>query len=156
MSSDEPLHVDAVKIVSTLLLTQLLPLCVGLAVRQWRPLLAPRLQSPANQVSKILGLATVGLLLATQFQVFAEIRLRGYVGMLALLLTSLAAGWLLGGPGSDNRKAMALTTSLRNVAVALVIATGNFAGTPAATWNAVASPASFVVLGALGTDLQVD
>ena len=132
-SGNEPLHVDAVKIVSTLLLTQLLPLCVGLAVRQWRPRLAAKLQPLANLVSKVLTLAAVGFILATQFHVFAEIRVRGYVGMLALLLASLAAGWLLGGPGSDNRKAMTLTTSLRNIAVGLVIATGNFAGTPAVT-----------------------
>jgi BASS family bile acid:Na+ symporter len=132
-SGNEPLHVDAVKIVSTLLLTQLVPLCGGLAVRQWRPVLAARLQPPANLVCKVLALVAVGFILATQFHVFAEIRLRGYVGMLALLLASLAAGWLLGGPGGDNRKAMTLTTALRNVAVGLVIATGNFAGTPAVT-----------------------
>src|SRR5215472_17269667 len=55
-----------------------------------------------------------------------------FVGMLALLTASLAAGWLLGGPGSDNRKTMALTTSLRNVGVCLVIATGGIcAGAPA-------------------------
>jgi len=45
------------------------------------------------------------------------IRLRDYVAMSALLVARLAAGWLLGGPGSDNRKALALTTSLRNVGV---------------------------------------
>ena len=39
----------------------------------------------------------------------------------------------LGGPGGDNRKAMTLTTALRNVGVGLVIATGNFADTPAVT-----------------------
>jgi BASS family bile acid:Na+ symporter len=53
--------------------------------------------------------------------------------MCALLIASLAAGWLLGGPGRENRKAMTLTTSLRNVGVGLVIATGSFPGTPALT-----------------------
>jgi predicted Na+-dependent transporter len=33
--------------------------------------------------------------------------------------------------GTANRRTTALTTSLRNVAVGLVIVTGNFAGTPA-------------------------
>ena len=58
-----------------------------------------------------------------------EIRPRGYVGMTALLVASWVAGWLLGGLGTDNRKAMTLTTALRNVGVGLVIAAGNFAGT---------------------------
>jgi predicted Na+-dependent transporter len=55
------------------------------------------------------------------------------MGMLAHLIASMAAGWLLGGPATDIRKAMAVTTSLRNVGVGLVIATGAFAGTPAIT-----------------------
>ncbi len=42
-----------------------------------------------------------------------------------------AIGWLAGGAGRDDRRTLALTTSLRNVGVGLVIATGNFAGTPA-------------------------
>lgn len=37
MLEGEAISVDAVKIVVTLLVTQLLPLCVGLAVRQLRP-----------------------------------------------------------------------------------------------------------------------
>ena len=56
-------------------------------------------------------------------------------------------GWLLGGPGSDNRKAMALTTSLRNLGVGLVIATENFAGTAAVT--AVLAYGIFEILGTL-------
>jgi BASS family bile acid:Na+ symporter len=150
-SGDEPLRVDTVKIVSTLLLTQVLPLGVGLAVRHWRPVLAARLLGPATLLSKVLGLVVVGCILATQYHVFGEIRLIGYAGMLALLLASLVAGWLLGGPGSDNRKAMTLTTSLRNVAVGLVIATGNFAGTPAVT--AALAYGVFEVLGSLGLAL---
>ena len=51
--------------------------------------------------------------------------------MLILLVASLIIGWLAGGSGNDNRKTVALTTSLRNVGVGLVIVAGNFAGTPA-------------------------
>jgi bile acid:Na+ symporter, BASS family len=47
------------------------------------------------------------------------------------LIASLAFGWLAGGPDPAGRKTVALTTSLRNVGVGLVIATGSFAGTPA-------------------------
>ena len=48
LSGDGTLQVDAVKIVATLLLTQLLPLCVGLCLNHWWPRLAERLQKPAN------------------------------------------------------------------------------------------------------------
>jgi BASS family bile acid:Na+ symporter len=147
VSGSEPLTVDATRIVVTLLVTQLVPLCVGAALRQWRPTLAGRLQKPANLVSKVLNLVAVGFILVTQFQLLTEIRPRGFVGMLALLVTSWAAGWLLGGPGRDTRKAMTLTTSLRNVGVGLVIASTAFAGTPAVT--ATLAYGLFAVAGSL-------
>jgi BASS family bile acid:Na+ symporter len=147
MAGDEPLKVDAIRILAILLATQLVPLCIGIVVRQWRPLLADRLQKPATLLSKVLNLAVVGFILVAQFHLLMEIPLRALVGMLALLLASWAAGWLLGGPEPDNRKAMTLTASLRNVGVGLVIATGNFAGTPAVT--AVLVYGLFEVFGSL-------
>jgi bile acid:Na+ symporter, BASS family len=43
-----------------------------------------------------------------------------------------AAGWSLGGRLSRDRKAVALTTSIRNVGLGLVIASSTFAGTSVA------------------------
>ena len=147
MSGSASLQVDAGQIVATLLATQLAPLCLGLGVRHWLPRLANGLQRPANLLSAILNLATLGVVLVVYFPLMAEIRLRGYVGMLALLVASWAAGWLLGGPGADNRRALALTTSLRNVGVGLVIATSNFGGTAAVT--AVLAYGIFEIVGSL-------
>jgi BASS family bile acid:Na+ symporter len=147
VSGSEALTVDATRIVTTLLITQLVPLCVGVAVRQWRPTLAERLRNPANLVSKVLNLLVVGAILATQGHLLMEIRPRGFVGMGALLLASWAAGWLLGGLDRGIRQAMTLTASLRNVGVGLVIATGAFAGTPAVT--AVVAYGLFEVVGSL-------
>ena len=147
MSGSESLQVDAAKIVVTLLVTQLAPLCLGLGVRHWLPGLANRLLRPANLLSAILNLATIGIVLVVYFPLMAEIRLRGYVGMSALLVASWAAGWLLGGPGSDNRRALTLTTSLRNVGVGLVIVTSNFGGTAAVT--AVLAYGIFEIVGSL-------
>jgi BASS family bile acid:Na+ symporter len=133
MSESESLQVEALKIVGTLLVTQLIPLCFGLSVRHWWPGAAEKLQKPANLVSAVLGLLTIAVILFAHFHLLMEIRLRGYVGMTALLMASWAVGWLLGGLGRDTRKASTLTASLRNVGVGLVIATGNFAGTAAVT-----------------------
>jgi BASS family bile acid:Na+ symporter len=133
VSGDAAGKVDATAIVGMLLLTQLLPLCIGVAVRHWRPALAESLQKPANLISKILNLAAVGLILVVQSHLLTEIRPRGIVGMVALLIASMATGWLLGGTATDTRRAMAVTTSLRNVGVGLVIAAGAFEGTPAIT-----------------------
>jgi BASS family bile acid:Na+ symporter len=130
-SGGQEVQIDVAKMVGTLLIAQLLPLGVGLALRQWRPTLAGRLKKPAGLLSLVLNLSLLGLILVAQFDMLAGIPFRAHAGMFALVFASAAAGWLLGGPGGDNRTATALATSVRNVGVALVIVTGSFAGTPA-------------------------
>jgi BASS family bile acid:Na+ symporter len=132
-SGDAQLQVDVARMVSTLFLTQLLPLCIGLAVRQWRPDLAARLMKPAGVLSMVLNLLTLGMILTVQFDMLIGIPLRAFVGMFVLVLAGVAAGWLLGGPGRDNRTALVMATGVRNVGVSLVIATGSFPGTPTVT-----------------------
>ena len=140
-------EIDPSGIIGALLITQLLPLMVGLVTRHWRPQFAERLLGPFELASKILNLSAVGLILVTQFHMLSEIRAREFVGMLMLLAGSLIIGWLAGTPGRDNRKTMALTTSLRNVGLGLVIVTGNFAGTQAV--SAALAYGIVEVLGAL-------
>jgi BASS family bile acid:Na+ symporter len=142
----DPLVIDFSRIAITLLLTQFLPLCLGVAVRHYWPTVAERIHKPANSLSKILNLFTVGLILVVQFGMLTEIRPRGFVGMVVLLLVSWTAGWLLGGPTSQTRKALAVTTSLRNFGVGLVIVTSTFQGTPA-----VASVVAYGLISLLGT-----
>lgn len=133
-----PLAIDGLKLVSTLLTVQFVPLFTGLAIRHWKPTLADRLKKPANLLSMILNLATLGLVVCVQFDVLLAIPLRGLVGMLALVLAGVAAGWFLGGVG--NRSAMVMATSVRNVGVSLVIVTAAFAGT-----HAVAAAVAFAL-----------
>jgi bile acid:Na+ symporter, BASS family len=133
VSTSESLRIDTAKIVGSLLVVQLLPLTAGVCLGFWRPKLAARLEKPARQISAALSLLTAVVILSAHFSLLANIRLVAYVGMCALLLASWAAGWLLGGSSRGTRKAMMLTTALRNVGVGLVIAAGNFGGTGAVT-----------------------
>jgi BASS family bile acid:Na+ symporter len=133
MTASQQLRVDFVEMVMTLLLSQFLPLFIGLAVRQWRPSLALRLKRPADVASTILNLCTLGFIVVARFEMLTAVRFRALVGMLALAGATVAAGWLLAQRGSENRKAMTFTTSVRNMAVALEIATSSFSGTPAVT-----------------------
>jgi BASS family bile acid:Na+ symporter len=133
LMGDQPLEINAVQMVATLFLSQLLPLCIGLCVRQYRPLLADKLQKPANLLSMILNLLLLGIILVVQFDMLVGIPLRAFAGMLLLVLATLIIGWLLGGHGNINRKTMAIITSVRNAGVCLVIASSSFPGTPAVT-----------------------
>src|SRR5205823_4701682 len=105
----------------------------GLLALQWLPSLAERLKQPFGRLSLLLNLLVFGLILGLHFRTFGAIRFRAFAGMFALVIGSFAIGWVLGESGSSNRKTMALSTSVRNVAVSLVIATGSFPGTPAVT-----------------------
>ena len=127
---------DAVRIVRTLAVVQFLPLCAGLAVAAYRPALARRLQRPLGQSQRGSGRGPHRTRPRSRsFACCRSFVSRGYAGMLALLAASAAAGWLLGGRGAAARKTLAITTSVRNVGVGLVIAGGSFPGTPAVTFT---------------------
>jgi BASS family bile acid:Na+ symporter len=101
----------------------------------------------ANATGKNLVPMACGLILVKQCRLFAEIHPGGVLGMPTLLAASLRTGWIPGGPVPENRKALRLTTALRNVGVGLVIATGSFARTSAVT--AVVTYAVFEIVGSL-------
>ncbi|APW61541.1 bile acid:sodium symporter family protein [Paludisphaera borealis] len=145
------LRIDYPAIVRILLVTQLLPLTVGLGVRRAAPALVRRIDKPVGLLANALLLALVVVIVAAQYETLAAIRLRGWMGMGLLLLASLGVGWLCGGRDLATRKALAVTTATRNAAVGLVIATTNFGGTPAVT--AVVAYGLVSIVGALGCAL---
>ena len=148
VSGAGPFTIDVSKLVVTLLLGQVLPLLAGLSVHRLRPQLAAKLLRPAGLCAKILNVVFLLLVVYVQFDSFLAIRWPGFVGMLLLLVASVSIGWMMGGPGRERRKAMALTTSVRNNGVALVVATGVYPGTSVVTVAVVYGLVG--VLGGLG------
>jgi BASS family bile acid:Na+ symporter len=133
MARSLALRVNLLKMVLTLLVSQLLPLFAGLCIRERRPALANKLKYPADRISAALNLCIFGVIVIVHFRTLLAIRALAFMGMFALLIASMAAGWLLGEGSNENRKAMGFSTSVRNVAVSLVIATASFPGSPAVT-----------------------
>jgi glycogen operon protein len=151
MGPGRNLHINYPAIVRTLLTTLLLPLACGLGIRRVAPRLARAIAGPAGLLGNLLLLALVGLIVATQHETLAAILPRGWLGMGLLLGANLGTGWCCGGPGGAGRKALAVTTATRNVAVGLAIATGGLAGTPAVT--AVVAYGLVSIVGAMGCAL---
>jgi bile acid:Na+ symporter, BASS family len=145
------LHTNYLGIVETLLITQLLPLGLGLGLHHWAPRFSQGIVKQIGILANFLLLALVGLIVTVQHETLVVIRVRGWLGMGLLLLASLGIGWVCGGSDLATRKAMATTTATRNVAVGLVIATSDFAGTPAVT--AVVAYGLVSIVGALGCAL---
>jgi bile acid:Na+ symporter, BASS family len=57
-----------------------------------------------------------------------QVGINGLCAMLILVIISMVAGWLLGGPADGTRRVLAINTSLRNVALCLAIASSSFPG----------------------------
>ena len=142
------LHMNYPGIVRILLITQLLPLALGLVFHHAAPRCTRLVAKPVGLLANVLLLALVGAIVVTQYGMLAAIRPRGWLGMGLLLMASLGLGWSCGGPDLASRKALAMTTATRNIAVGLVIVASNLAGTPAVT--AVVAYGLVSILGALG------
>ena len=110
-----------------------LPLAAGLAFHHYAPKLTGQIARPVGLLANLLLLGVFALVLVREYETLATIRLRGWFGMSLLVAASLAIGWLFGGPCRSRRKALAVTTAVRNAAVALVIVSSNFAQTAAVT-----------------------
>jgi BASS family bile acid:Na+ symporter len=131
--TDGELSIDYLAIVRALVIAQMLPLAIGLAIHHYAPRFSQRSAKGFGLAANLLLLAAIVLVLVNEYETLALIRLRGWGGMLSLLAASLAVGWLCGGPDVATRKTLALTTAARNAAVALVIVSSNFADTSAVT-----------------------
>ncbi len=142
------LHVDYLAIVRTLLVVQILPLAFGLAIHHGAPKLTGRIARPVRVLADLLLLSAIALVLVKEREAIESFNMRGWFAMLLVLIPSVGIGWLCGGPGQATRKALALTTGLRNVAVALIIVSNNFAGTTAV--SAVIAYAFVSIVGTLG------
>ena len=131
------------KIVIILICSQILPLLIGTLFRRYYSK-SVKLIFPVKIGAQILNVLLLACVLYVQFDSLREVRTQGYLGMLILLAASAVTGWLFGGRESSNRKALTLTTAVRNNAVGMVLATGAFAGTAAVPAAAIYGIVGFV------------
>lgn len=121
---------NPIHIVKTLLMVQLIPISVGIAIRQASRKWADRLVKIVPRIGQIGLLIGVGLLLAKQASQIISIGLLGYLIMVLLTVVSLFVGDLmLIGESAEKRRALAVSTAIRNVPLAFLIATENFPDT---------------------------
>ena len=110
--------VNSGKIAGWLFLLTLLPLAAGLALRA-KPML--------DWVSNIILIPMVLLLAVANIDKILHVfGTRGILAGLLLIALGFGIGWMLGGPGIDTRRALALGTGQRNIAAALVVASESF------------------------------
>ena len=119
--------VDPWDIARSLVLLMLLPLAVGLVLKARYEDLATRVKPWLDWISNVSLILVILLITAANLdkvlQVFGT---RGILAGVLLIAVGFGIGWLLGGPGNDTRRVMALGTGQRNIAAALLVASQSF------------------------------
>lgn len=104
---------------------QIAPLLAGVALRHWRPVWATRWAGTFDRIANLLLFALIALVLVRTVHVLVPFMGRNLaaLGFMAVLVAiSLALGYLLAGPGEEERTTVALVTSMRNPGLALLFA----------------------------------
>ena len=140
-------EISAWAIAAPLVLTMLLPLAVGLLVKR----LAPR-TGPILAVLRVVTEVSLVTLIVLTFALNLPLVL-GVIGTGAILASlmfiagAFGIGWVLGGAFGDAlRDEMALGTSQRNFAAALVVATQSFEAPGVVVMTVIVSPVTMAVL----------
>lgn len=125
--SEAGIELDPLQIVQTLVTVQLIPISIGMAIRQRSPDLAEKLLNFIPRIGQIGLLVGVGLLLASQSEHILSISLATYLVLVLLASGCLFIGhWMLAGEPEDKRRALAISTTIRNIPLALLIASSSF------------------------------
>ncbi len=117
-------------IILSLLITVFAPLAAGLAIHEFAPKVAARLSRAVNLSSLAILVAVVVLIFVDQYEELAGLGVMVFLAMILSTEIALAIGYLLGGPKTATRRAIGMGTAVRNIGIAILIATDSFAGTP--------------------------
>jgi BASS family bile acid:Na+ symporter len=122
---------DPWPLLRPLLVSMLLPLAAGMAVRARSERWASRLRPTVGVVSNVSMVLAVVLLIGLNVEAMLGTFGSGAVAVAVVFVSlTLAVGYALGGPAPGTRSVLGLGTGQRNVAAALVIATQNFPDDP--------------------------
>jgi BASS family bile acid:Na+ symporter len=139
--------VNPAKIARSLFLLMLLPLAGALAVKARFAVAAARTKPVLDRVSNLSLILLVVLITAANINnVLAVFGTRGILAGLLFIAVGFGMGWLLGGPGMDTRRVLALGTAQRNIAAALVVASQSFRDPKVVVMVVVVAIVSLLVL----------
>jgi BASS family bile acid:Na+ symporter len=124
-------QVNPWEIAKSLILLMLIPLGIALFIRSRYEEVAKGL-IPTMIMASTLSLIVlfIGYFVAYFSEIFGIVGTGGFLAAILFIGGAVIVGFLLGGPGRDTRKVLALGTGQRNVAAAFAVATSNFQGNP--------------------------
>jgi BASS family bile acid:Na+ symporter len=148
-------HIRFAPFIINLVLLQLLPLIIGLWVRERAAHIVPTLMKVVQVVLAIAGIAVLYVVVPMMGHAFAVIfGTRGLMATLLLVILSGVAGWAFGGSTPEYRRTITIATIMRNFGLALLIAGQNFEGTVVSAAVLTYFVIQFVLANVLGTVLK--
>lgn len=132
--SEAGLEIDLWKIIQTLLTAQLIPLSVGMTIRHVRPRWAEKLLQFVPRLALGGIVLSLSLIAAIQARQIVGLGLVPYLtALLSIFVCLLIGDVMVRGEAAALRRSLAISTAIRNVALALLIVSSNFPGSSAVT-----------------------
>lgn len=120
-------EVNPLEIVKTLLVAQLIPIGLGMAIRKKSQAWSDRLLKFVPQVGRYGLIVGVGLIVASEAKQYLSMSLLAHLAIPAWVVACLFIGdWMLVGETPQRRRALAVSTAIRNVPLAFLIANQSF------------------------------
>lgn len=104
---------------------QVVPLLLGLSLRQWQPHLADRLTSSISRLANGMLLVMLLVVLVIAVPLLWEFLPGNWIAIITMILlasTALLIGWALAGRGSEHGRSTSIVTAMRNPGLALLFA----------------------------------
>jgi len=122
------LSFNVLEILGILTATITVPLVIGMAIRHSAPALTRRILRPVEVLAEATGALSLIVVTAGESESIIAIGWGPFLAMLIGSEVSLALGYWLGGKERSSRRVVAFGTSNRNIALALLLAVQNYAG----------------------------
>lgn len=133
-ASKSGLEIDAIKIFQTLLIAQLIPVGLGLIINHVRPLWAEKLLRFVPRLGRLGVLFTLTLITITQAEQIVNLGIGAYlVALCAIVLCLLIGHVTMSGERTGLKRSLAISTAIRNAALALLIVNTNYPNSQAVT-----------------------
>jgi BASS family bile acid:Na+ symporter len=125
---DENIQFDTLRVMRSLTILQLITLFAGLGIQRWLPKVKGVLLRPLILLANLSLIVIIALVVWRDYQTLFALPWTTVLAILLLISCALLSGWLLGGPQTGTRKALALGTSAQSNGLALLITSINFPG----------------------------
>ena len=100
---------------------QLIPIVLGLLVREWLPELADDLLEPVVKISSLMFLGALLIVLIVVLPNLIKVGILNMVAIVLFIAATIVIGHVLGGPDPMTRITLALANSTRNAGLALAL-----------------------------------